>query len=80
MLLATRCALASPHVTAVAIEASEFPAEADRHGVHGVPAVVVDDRPAWAGSVPEQAFVERMLAAVARTGEARTVAAPTIEE
>jgi predicted DsbA family dithiol-disulfide isomerase len=64
VLLATRCALASPHVRAVAIEASEFPAEADRHGVHGVPAIVVDDRPAWAGSVPERHFVQRLVAAV----------------
>lgn len=68
MLLATRCALASDAVTALAIEASEFPADADRHGVHGVPAIVVDDRPAWAGSVPEQAFVERLLAAAAASG------------
>ncbi len=65
MLLATRCALALPEVTAIAIEASEFPDEADRHGVHGVPAIVVNDRPAWAGSVPEAAFVDRVVAAVA---------------
>lgn len=63
MLLATRLALASPRVTATAIEASEFPAEADRHGVHAVPAIVVDDRYAWAGSVPERPFVERVLQA-----------------
>jgi predicted DsbA family dithiol-disulfide isomerase len=68
VLLATRCALASDDVTAIAIEASEFPAEADRHGVRGVPAIVVDDRPAWAGSVPEQVFLERLLAAAAATG------------
>lgn len=66
MLLATRCALSSELVTAVAIEASEFPGEADRHGVHGVPAIVVDDRPAWVGSVPERVFVERLVAAAAR--------------
>jgi predicted DsbA family dithiol-disulfide isomerase len=65
VLLATRCALALPAITAIAVEASEFPAEADRHGVHGVPAIVVNDRPAWAGSVPEAAFVERVIAAVA---------------
>lgn len=63
MLLAYRCALASPHVTAVAIEAGEFAAEAGRHGVQAVPAIVVDDRPAWTGSVPETAFVGRLLAA-----------------
>jgi predicted DsbA family dithiol-disulfide isomerase len=61
VLLATRCALASAKVTAIAIEASEFPGDADRHGVHGVPAIVVDDRPAWVGSVPEPVFVERLV-------------------
>lgn len=68
MLLATRCALALPHVTAIAVEAAEFPIEADRHGVHGVPAIIVNDRPAWAGSVPEPSFVERVVEAVARQG------------
>ena len=67
MLLAYRCALASPSVTATAVEASEFPSWADRHGVMGVPAIVVDDRAAWAGSVPEPLFVERLLAAVGVT-------------
>lgn len=62
MLLAYRCALASDRVTARGIEASEFPTLADRHGVHAVPAVVVDDRPRWAGNVPERVFVERLLA------------------
>ncbi len=65
MLLAYRCALATQHVTATAIEASEFPTQADRHGVMAVPAIVVDDRTSWAGSVPEPVFVERLLAAVA---------------
>jgi predicted DsbA family dithiol-disulfide isomerase len=63
VLLAYRLALASPHVTARGIEASEFAVEADRHGVHAVPAIVVDNRYAWAGAVPEPAFVERVLAA-----------------
>ncbi len=66
MLLAYRCARASPDVTAIAIEASEFPTEADRHGVRGVPAIVVNGVPAWAGSVPETAFVDRLLMAVAQ--------------
>lgn len=63
MLLATRCALACANVSALVIEASEFPTEADRHGVQRVPAVVVNDRPAWVGSVPEAVFVERLVAA-----------------
>ena len=63
MLLAYKLALASPRVPARGIEASEFAVEADRHGVHAVPAIVVDDRYAWAGAVPEAAFVDRVLAA-----------------
>ena len=63
MLLAYRLALASPRVTARGVEASEFPVDADRHGVQAVPAIVVNDRYAWAGTVPEPAFVERVLAA-----------------
>ena len=65
MLLAYRCALASPHVHAAALEASEFAVEADRKGVLAVPAIVVDGRLAWSGSVPEATFVERLLAAAA---------------
>ena len=65
MLLAYRLALASPRISARGVEASEFAAEADRHGVSAVPAIVVDGRYAWAGSVPEAVFVERVLAALA---------------
>jgi predicted DsbA family dithiol-disulfide isomerase len=65
VLLAYRLALASPHVTARGIEASEFAADAERHGISAVPAIVVDGRDAWAGSVPEPVFVDRVLAALA---------------
>ena len=64
MLLAYKLALASPRVTSRGIEASEFAVDADRHGVQAVPSIVVDDRYAWAGSVPEAAFVDRVLAAL----------------
>jgi predicted DsbA family dithiol-disulfide isomerase len=47
------------------VEASEVAVEAGRHGVQAVPAIVVDDRYAWAGAVPEAVFVERVLAAAA---------------
>jgi alkyl hydroperoxide reductase subunit AhpF len=65
VLLAYRLALASPRVSSRGIEATEFPVEADRHGVQAVPAVVVDARYAWAGAVPEPVFVERLIAAAA---------------
>jgi len=64
VLLAYRCALASPNVTAAAVEATEFARDADRLGVVSVPAVVIDGRLRYAGAVPEHAFVQRLLDAV----------------
>jgi len=66
VLLAYRAAFASPRVTAAAIEATEFPAHADRHGVLAVPKVVVDGGASWEGALPEALFVERLVAAAAQ--------------
>ena len=63
MLLAYRCALASERVAAAAVEATEFPVAADRHGVVSVPAIVANGRLAWVGSVPETTFVEHLIRA-----------------
>jgi hypothetical protein len=65
VLLAYRCALASPRVSAAAVEATEFAAAADRHGVVSVPAIVANGSLAWVGSVPEPSFVERLRKASA---------------
>ena len=62
MLLAYKCALASPRVSAAGIEAYEFTAEADRHGVFAVPKIVINDVPRYEGAVPERVFVERLVA------------------
>ena len=62
MLLAYRCALVSPRVTAAAIEATEFPALADSMDVWSVPKIAVNGVPQWEGSVPERVFVQRILA------------------
>ncbi len=61
MLLAYRCALASPHVTATAIEANEFPALAEEMEVWAVPRIAVNGVPQWDGAVPEPEFVRRIL-------------------
>ena len=63
MLLAYRCALASPRIKAAAIEASEFPQLAEEMEVWAVPRIVVNGVPQWDGSVPEPLFVQRILAA-----------------
>jgi predicted DsbA family dithiol-disulfide isomerase len=63
VLLAYSFALASPRITAAAVEATEFAAAADRHGIVSVPAIVANGRLAWLGAVPEPAFAERLLLA-----------------
>jgi glutaredoxin-like protein len=62
VLLAYRAAAASPRVTAAAVEATEFPQLADRYGVLAVPKIVVNGEPLFEGAVPEQVFVQRLLA------------------
>ncbi len=62
MLLAYRAALASPRITATAIEASEFPALADAMDVWAVPKIVVNGVPQYEGAVPEPVFVQRLVA------------------
>jgi hypothetical protein len=62
VLLAYRTALASPLITAAAIESTEFPALADSMDVWAVPRVVVNGVPQWDGAVPERIFLDRILA------------------
>jgi hypothetical protein len=62
VLSAFRAAAASPLVRAAAIEATEFPALADRFEVMAVPKTVVGEA-SWEGALPEQLFVQRLLAA-----------------
>jgi alkyl hydroperoxide reductase subunit AhpF len=61
VLLALEFALASPRISAAAVEATEFAAAAARHGVVSVPAIVVNGRLAWVGNMPERMFLERLL-------------------
>lgn len=54
-------AFASPHITAVAVEATEFPDLARKYHVSGVPKTVVNDEVEILGALPEDAFVEQAL-------------------
>jgi predicted DsbA family dithiol-disulfide isomerase len=63
VLLAMKCALASPRVTATAIEANEFPRLAEEMEVWAVPRIVVNGAPQWDGAVPERVFLQRVLSA-----------------
>jgi hypothetical protein len=55
-------AFANPNITAVAVEATEFPDLARRYRVTGVPKTVVDDTVEILGGLPQDMFVEQVLA------------------
>ena len=54
-------AFASPHITAVAVEATEFPDLVRRYQVTGVPKTVVNEEVEILGALPQDAFVEQAL-------------------
>ena len=61
-------AFANPNITAVAVEATEFPDLARRYRVSGVPKTVVNDTVEILGALPPDMFIEQALAGVtART-------------
>src|SRR5688572_1106446 len=55
--LATQAAIESPFVTAVAIDATEFPDLVRRYNVNGVPKTVINDAKELLGAAPEDAFI-----------------------
>jgi len=59
--MAHEMAFLSPHVTAWAVEATEFPDLARQYQVTGVPKTVVNDDVEILGAVPEQEFVADAL-------------------
>jgi thiol-disulfide isomerase/thioredoxin len=64
--LAHEMAFASPHITAYAVEATEFPDLVRRYQVNGVPKTVVGDDVEILGALPEDTFLEHALGLVTR--------------
>jgi predicted DsbA family dithiol-disulfide isomerase len=60
-------AFANPHITAVAVEATEFPDLARQYQISGVPKTIVNDAVEILGAIPEDAFVEQALSALSVT-------------
>ena len=58
-------ALVSPHITASAVAAVEFPNLVRQYRVTGVPKTVVNDGVEILGAVPEASFVSQVLNSVA---------------
>ena len=54
-------AFANPHITAYAVEATEFPDLARRYMVNGVPKTVVNEDIEILGAVPQDEFIEQAL-------------------
>lgn len=61
MSLADRMALVSPRMSALTVEANEFPELSRRYEVQGVPRTVVNQRGAFVGALPEAQFVSAVL-------------------
>jgi hypothetical protein len=59
--LAHEMAFANPHITAYAVEATEFPDLARRYTVNGVPKTIVNDEVEILGAVPQDEFIEQAL-------------------
>ena len=55
-------AFVSPHITASAVAAVEYPDLVRQYRVTGVPKTVVNDRIEILGAVPEASFVSQVLA------------------
>jgi predicted DsbA family dithiol-disulfide isomerase len=62
-------AFASPLVTAVAVEATEFPDLARKYRVTGVPKTVVNDQVEIMGAVPQDMFVPAAIEALSAAAQ-----------
>lgn len=59
--LAQRLALATSNVTALTVEATEFPALSQQFNVSGVPQIVVNRSGAFVGALPEDRYVAEVV-------------------
>lgn len=66
--MAHQMAVESSRITGDVIEANEFPDLVRRYAVRGVPKVVINDREEFVGALPEDEYLEHVLAAVATNG------------
>lgn len=61
--LAVSFAIANPRITAVVVEANEYPDLAQRYNVYGVPRTVINETDAIEGAVPAGNLLERVITA-----------------
>jgi hypothetical protein len=56
-------AFASPQITALAVEATEYPDLARKYRVTGVPKSIVNEKVEILGALPQDLFVDQVLSA-----------------
>lgn len=78
MRLAQHMAIASPHITAQCIDATEFPELAQRYRVMAVPKIIINDVVEFEGALPERDFLAAVLQAVAAPA-AKPAGEPAVE-
>jgi len=61
-------AVASEHIRATAIEATEFPELSRAYRVMAVPKVVMNERVEFEGALPERQFLDAVLRAAGENG------------
>ncbi len=61
---AHKFAMLNDHINAAMVEAYEFSAMADKHGVQGVPRVVINEKISFEGSLPQSEFAEKIMLAL----------------
>ena len=59
-------AFVNPNITAIAVEATEFPDLARRYHVSGVPKTVVNEEIEILGGLPQDMFIEQALSPLAK--------------
>ena len=57
-------AFTSPNITALAVEATEYPDLARKYRVTGVPKSIVNEKVEILGALPQDMFVEQTLSAI----------------
>ena len=67
VVLACRFAVESPFISAIAIDATEYPDLVQRYRVNGVPKTVINDAAEIVGAAGEDLLVDAVLEAVATT-------------
>lgn len=58
---AMRLSVANRFITSEMVDISLFPRLGEKYGVHGVPKVVINEEPAFEGSLPEDLYVEEIF-------------------